>query len=200
MFRTLTPIVRALLYVNLIVYGLEWLTGDLLLQTFALWPLGTDRLSGEQPFEPWQLVTYAFLHDPASLWHLAGNMFALYMFGPDVESTLGWRRFLLYYFACVIGAGITQLWVGSGETIGASGGIFGLLLFYGMTFPHRRLLLLFPPVPMPAWLFVTLYGVLELSLGVFGRVQGVAHFAHLGGMATGLALILYWRAVGRSSS
>lgn len=202
MFRNLTPIVRALLYANLIVYGLEWLTGDWLLANFALWPLGADRLEGGQPFEPWQLVTYAFLHDPRNLWHLFGNMFALYMFGPDAELTLGWRRFSLYYFACVIGAGLAQLWVvqafspGQGETIGASGGIFGLLLFYGMTFPNRRLLLLFPPIPMPAWLFVALYGILELSLGVFGRVQGVAHFAHLGGMATGLALILYWRAVG----
>jgi membrane associated rhomboid family serine protease len=62
-----------------------------------------------------------------------------------------------------------------------------------MTFPHRRVLLIFPPIPMPAWLFVTLYGILELSLGVFGTAQGVAHFAHLGGMATGYALILYWR-------
>ncbi|HEY2419485.1 MAG TPA: rhomboid family intramembrane serine protease [Steroidobacteraceae bacterium] len=204
MFRTLTPVVRALLYANLIVYGLEWLTGDRLLDTFALWPVGAERLDGGHPFEPWQLVTYAFLHDTRTLWHLFGNMFALYMFGPDAELTLGWRRFSFYYFACVIGAGLTQLWVvqsfspGVGETIGASGGIFGLLLFYGMTFPHRRLLLLFPPIPMPAWVFVTLYGILELSLGVFGQMQGVAHFAHLGGMATGLALILYWRAVGRT--
>jgi len=67
-----------------------------------------------------------------------------------------------------------------------------------MTFPRRQLLLLFPPVPMPAWLFVTLYGILELSLGVFGRSQGVAHFAHLGGMATGFGLILFWRSVRRS--
>ncbi|HXR19246.1 MAG TPA: rhomboid family intramembrane serine protease [Steroidobacteraceae bacterium] len=205
MFRTLTPIVRALLYVNLIAYGLEWLTGgDRLLEVFALWPLGADRQYGAPPFEPWQLVTYAFLHDPSSIWHLLGNMFALYMFGPDAERTLGARRFTIYYFACVIGAGLAQLWVvyaiapGPYETIGASGGIFGLLLFYGMTFPRRQLLLLFPPVPMPAWLFVTLYGILELSLGVFGRSQGVAHFAHLGGMATGFGLILFWRSVRRS--
>jgi membrane associated rhomboid family serine protease len=199
MFRNLTPTVQALLYVNLIVYALEWLTGDRLLVIFALWPWDAARDYGAPPFEPWQLVTYAFLHDPTTIWHLLGNMFALYMFGPDVERTLGWRRFLVYYFACVVGAAFTQLWVvhalspGPYETIGASGGIFGLLLFYGMTFPNRKLLLLFPPVPMPAWLFVTLYGVLELSMGVFGRGQGVAHFAHLGGMATGLALILYWR-------
>jgi membrane associated rhomboid family serine protease len=200
MFRTLTPVVRAVLYTNLIVYALEWLTGGDQLRAYcALWPWGGERLYGTPPFEFWQLVTYAFLHDTGSIWHLLGNMFALYMFGPDVERTLGARRFSLYYCSCVIGAALAQLLVvqyfapGPYETIGASGGIFGLLLFYGMAFPHRRLLLLFPPIPMPAWLFVTLYGVLELTLGVSGRMQGVAHFAHLGGMATGFLLILYWR-------
>jgi membrane associated rhomboid family serine protease len=203
MFRTLTPAVRTLLYTNLIVYALEWLTGERLLVNFALWPLDAQRQYGAPPFEPWQLITYAFLHDPSNLWHLFGNMLALYMFGPDVERLLGAGRFVLYYFVCVIGAGVAQLWVvhaispGPYETIGASGGIFGLLLLYGMAFPHRKVLLLLPPVPMPAWLFVTLYGILELFLGVFGRAQGVAHFAHLGGMATGLILILYWRSTGQ---
>src|SRR3984957_12042902 len=90
----------------------------------------------------------------------------------------GARRSAIYYFACVIGAALTQLWVAHSlypepyATLGASGGIFGLLLFYGMAFPHRQVLLIFPPIPMPAWLFVTLYGVLELSLGVFGSGQG----------------------------
>lgn len=199
MFHRLTPVVRALLYLNLIAYALERLTGDRLLTMFALWPLDAQRQYGAPPFEPWQLLTYAFLHDPESLVHLAGNMFALYMFGPDVERVLGARRFLVYYLACVIGAGVAQLWVmhalsqSPEETIGASGGIFGLLLFYGVTFPQRRILLLIPPIPMPAWLFVTLYAVLELYLGVSGRMQGVAHFAHLGGAATGLLLLIYWR-------
>ena len=139
----------------------------------------------------------AFLH--GGIWHLAGNMFALLIFGPAVERVLGAQRFALYYFACVVGAALTQLWVAHSlypepyATEGASGGIFGILLFYGMTFPHRQVLLIFPPIPMPAWLFVTLYGILELCLGVFGTSQGVAHFAHLGGMATGYLLILYWR-------
>jgi membrane associated rhomboid family serine protease len=199
MFHRLTPVVRAILYLNLIAYALERLTGDRMLATFALWPLDAQRQYGAPPFEPWQLLSYAFLHDPESLVHLAGNMFALYMFGPDVERVLGARRFVVYYLACVIGAGVAQLWVmhalaqSAEETIGASGGIFGLLLFYGVAFPQRRILLLIPPIPMPAWLFVTLYAVLELYLGVSGRMQGVAHFAHLGGAATGLLLLLYWR-------
>ncbi len=198
MFRNLTPVVRALLYVNVIVFGLQWLTGQtLILQLFALWPWDGNALYGAPPFEPWQLITYAFLH--GGFWHIAGNMFALYIFGPDVEALIGSRRFTLFYFVCVIGAALTQLFVvhaihpGPYPTIGASGGIFGILLFYGMAFPQRQLLLLFPPIPIRAWLFVTLYGLLELGLGVFGTEQGVAHFAHLGGMVTGYALIMYWR-------
>ena len=78
-------------------------------------------------------------------------------------------------------------------TVGASGGVFGLLLAFGMAFPQRRIILLFPPIPMPAWLFVTLYGLLELYLGVTGTSQGVAHFAHLGGMVVGFVLLTLWR-------
>jgi membrane associated rhomboid family serine protease len=199
MFRNLTPVVRALILSNVIVFVLQSLTGlnGLLVWNFALWPLGGDRLYGAAPFEPWQLLTYAFLH--GGTWHLLGNMFALYIFGPDAERLLGTKRFTLYYFVCVVGAALSQLLVmqllhpGPEPTIGASGGIFGILLLYGMAFPHRTLLLLFPPIPMPAWLFVTLYGILELCLGVFGTAQGVAHFAHLGGMASGYVLIRYWR-------
>jgi membrane associated rhomboid family serine protease len=77
-------------------------------------------------------------------------------------------------------------------TVGASGGVFGLLLAFGLAFPRRTIMLLFPPIPMPAWLFVTLYGLLELYLGVTGSGQGVAHFAHLGGMAAGYVLLAYW--------
>jgi membrane associated rhomboid family serine protease len=196
MFRNLTPVVRALLHANFIVFALQWLTNDQLLDAFALWPLGPPACFDCHAFEPWQLVSYAFLH--GGFTHLAGNMFALFIFGPDVERVLGGRRFALYYFACVVGAGLTQLWVvhsiypEPNPTLGASGAIFGILLFYGLTFPYRQVLLIFPPIPMPAWLFVALYGVMELSLGVFGTSQGVAHFAHLGGMATGFLLMRYW--------
>jgi membrane associated rhomboid family serine protease len=196
MFGTLTPVVRALLYANVIVFGLQWLTGQTpLFVPFALWPFNSARLTGV-PFEPWQLVTYAFLHE--GFWHIAFNMFALYVLGPDVELLLGARRFTLYYFVCVIGAALTQLWVVQYlyptpyPTVGASGAIFGLLLFFGLAFPRRRLLVFFV-IPMPAWLFVVLYGAAELVQGVFGTSQGVAHFAHLGGMATGFLMILYWR-------
>ena len=199
MFQNLTPVVRALLYTNFIVYLLQRLTGlgAPLLWEFALWPPGAGPRGDAPAFEPWQIVTYAFLHDPRNWMHLLSNMFALLIFGPETERLLGSRRFTLYYFVCVVGAALTQLIVVSrtpdaGPTMGASGGIFGILLLFGLAFPSRTILLYFA-LPMPAWLFVTLYGLLELSLGVFGGSSAIAHFAHLGGMAAGAALILFWR-------
>jgi membrane associated rhomboid family serine protease len=198
MFANLSPTVRALLLANLGVYALQAVFGPGIMAPFELWPLHSDLLDGGLPFEPWQLVSYGFVH--LEFWHLFANMFALYMFGPDVERLLGGARFRVFYLVCVVGAACAQLLVTATihpspyPTLGASGGVFGLLLAYGMAYPHRRLLLLFPPIPMPAWLFVTLYGVMELLLGIFATNQGVAHFAHLGGMAAGYALIRYWRA------
>lgn len=190
------PITWALLITNLLVFLLQQFTGDLLIVLFALWPLHTDPALGV-PFMPWQLITYAFLH--GSLAHVFFNMFALYMFGSELEHYLGARRYLTYYFVCVLTAGALQLLVTLSPggppypTLGASGGVFGLLLAYGMLFPTRTIMLLFPPIPLPAWLFVTLYGLLELYLGVTGTQAGVAHFAHLGGMFGGFLMLRYWR-------
>jgi membrane associated rhomboid family serine protease len=191
--------VRTLLIVSGVAFALQKMISPTAELLFALWPLGAASGSA---FKPWQVLTYGFLH--GDLTHLFFNMFALYMFGPDIERLLGSRRFLTYYLVCVIGAALTQLAVAawtngpSIPTLGASGGIFGLLLAYGLAFPRRKLMLIFPPIPMPAWLFVTLYGLLELYLGISGRQPGVAHFAHLGGMVGGFALIIYWRALRRS--
>lgn len=193
----LPPVTRALLLVNIAVFVVQQLTGDLLIGPFALWPTSSTRFPGAPEFEVWQLLTYGFLH--GSLAHLFFNMLALYMFGGEIERLLGPRHFLTYYLVCVVGAALTQLVVMGGmnvpplPTVGASGGVFGLLLAFGIAYPQRRIMLLFPPIPMPAWLFVTLYGLLELYLGVTGSGLGVAHFAHLGGMAAGYALLVYWR-------
>jgi membrane associated rhomboid family serine protease len=198
MGQVMTPVVRSLLIACVVVFGLQWLVGERMELLFALWPPASDATT--PGFFPWQLVSYAFLHDPTNIAHILFNMFALYMFGPDIERLLGSRRFLLYYFVCVITAALAQLLVlhliGNPPipTVGASGGIFGLLLAFGMAYPRRKLMLIFPPIPMPAWLFVTLYGLLELYLGLTGSEAGVAHFAHLGGMVGGLALIFFWRA------
>ena len=188
------PVTFALLVANIAVYALQDAGGPDLILSFALWPPG---MPGGPGFEPWQLVTYAFLH--GGFVHIAFNMFALYMFGPDVERLVGSRFFLAYYFACVVSAALTHLFVTGiagvppAPTIGASGGLFGLLLAFGWYFPHRRVLLLFPPIPMPARVFVSLYGAIELVLGVTGTQQGVAHFAHLGGMLGGWLMIEYRR-------
>ncbi|HKZ73195.1 MAG TPA: rhomboid family intramembrane serine protease [Steroidobacteraceae bacterium] len=194
MFGALPPATRTLLLLTIGAFLLQSLAYESVVQLFALWPVGTPL------FHPWQVLSYAFLH--GSFLHLFLNMFALFMFGRELELTWGAKRFAIFYFACVLAAAATQLAVmhASGAvypTVGASGGVFGLLLAYAMYFPHSRITLLFPPIPMPAWLFVTLYGIIELVLGVTGTQEGVAHFAHLGGMLGGAALILYWRAARR---
>jgi membrane associated rhomboid family serine protease len=188
----MTPVARNILIACVAGFVLQQVAGDFMEPMLALWPLGPGGA-----FKPWQLVSYAFLHGGAT--HLLFNMFALYMFGPEIERLMGARRFFTYYIVCVISAAVAQLVVQQAvggppiPTVGASGGIFGLLLAFGMAFPRRKLMLLFPPIPMPAWLFVTLYGLIELYLGISGRNASVAHFAHLGGMVGGFALILYWR-------
>lgn len=187
------PVIRNLLFANAVLFVLQGMT-PAVTAALALWPAGG---SGRVGFAPWQLVTYAFLH--GSLAHLLMNMFGLYMFGSDVERAAGSRRFAALYFASVLAAGVTQLVVVSMPpvtpypTVGASGGVFGVLLAFAVLYPHRRVALVLLPVPMPAWLFVTLYAALELVLGVTGTAAGVAHFAHLGGMAGVWLVLRRWR-------
>jgi len=173
------------------------------IRLFALWPADgqapirfPDGRVHSPGFAPWQLVSYGFLH--GGLGHLFFNMFALYMFGRPAEQVWGPQRFLVYYFVCLVGAGVLQLVVAAATgsvypTIGASGAVFGLLLAFGMMFPNSTIMLLIPPIPMKAKYFVIGYGLLTLYFGLSGTMSGVAHFAHLGGMLFGLGLILYWR-------
>jgi len=190
MFPSIPPATQALIIANVVVFLLETVAGGPIFRLFALWPLSSG-------FLPWQIVTYAFLH--AGLAHLALNMFALYMFGGEIERVVGQRRYLTYYFVCVLSAAAAQLVVTTilaappYPTVGASGGVFGVLLAFAMYFPNRTILLIIPPIPMPAWLFVTLFGILELYFGVTGTQAGVAHFAHLGGMVGGYLMIRRWR-------
>lgn len=204
----LPPITRNLLIANVLVFALQLLLHDdstlALSRYFALWPLGADQLgqvAGGQliavGFRPWQLVTYAFMH--GGFEHIAFNMFGLYMFGGVIERTFGARNYTVYYFVCAIVAAVAQLFVvkyfthGFYPTIGASGALFGLLLAFAMLYPQEKMFLIFLPIPLPAWLFVTGYAVVELVLGVTGTQAGVAHFAHLGGMLGGYVMIQYWR-------
>jgi len=126
-------------------------------------------------------------------------MLALYMFGGEIERLFGARFYISFYLASVVSAAITHLVVtalmGSPPVpmVGASGGIYGLLLAYGMYFPNRRIVLLIPPIPMRARTFVIVFAVVELTLGVTQSAASVAHFAHLGGMLGGFLMIQYRR-------
>jgi membrane associated rhomboid family serine protease len=164
---------------------------------FALFPLNSGF------FMPWQVVTYAFLH--GGIGHLFFNMLGLWMFGSELERLWGGRRYWHFLLAGVLAAAVAQLLftmlTGSrAPTLGASGALFALLLAYGMLFPNRIIMPLFPPIPMKARTFVILFGGIELLLGsglldsVLGGGSGnIAHFAHLGGMVGGFLMIRYWR-------
>ncbi len=179
------PVTLALLAANIGVFLLQMSGGMALIQNFALWP-GSG-------FAPWQLVTYSFLH--GGMTHLLFNMLGLYMFGPDIERLFGSRFFLFYYLAAVLAAALLHLGITMGmggpevPTVGASGGLYGLLLAFGWYFPHRRVMLLIPPIPMSARTLVVVFAVVELFFGVTQTNAGVAHFAHLGGMLGGWLMI-----------
>ena len=207
MLQNLPRVTKLLLIANLLGFGLQFVLGNPTLSALMLWPIGDGVYApgaDATAFMPWQLLTYAFLH--GGLMHLAFNMLALVMFGAPLEYTWGEKRFLTYYVVCVVGAALCQLLVGwwavsqgtpAYPTIGASGGVFGLLLAYGMLFPNQRVMLLIPPIPMKARTLVIVYGLFELMVGVTGLQPGVAHFAHLGGMLFGWLLIRHWRSGGR---
>jgi len=179
-----TPVSLGIIFVCVAVLLLRNISA-----TLALWPLESGM------FYPWQVVTYAFLH--GDFGHLFFNMFAVWMFGTPLERAWGMQRFTVYYATCVVGAALIQILVQQFEggiypTIGASGGVFGLLLAYGAMWPHNKIFLIFFPVPIEARWFVLIYGALELLFGVTKTMPGIAHFAHLGGMVFGAILLYHW--------
>ncbi len=206
--RNITPpVVKNLIIANCVALLATTLLpfGDDIIERFALFNV-------ESPlFHSYQVFTYMFLHGGVS--HLFFNMFALWMFGRQLEMELGSKRFFTYYMVCGIGAALLQLGVGYAEymhavsvngiggamrllaipTVGASGAVFGLLLAFGVLHPNNVIMLIFPPIAMKAKWFVVIYGLLELFFGLSGYQAGVAHFAHLGGMLWGLALLYWWR-------
>jgi membrane associated rhomboid family serine protease len=190
-----------LIAANVLIFALQSASPEVMGGLFALWPLQPEPGFGQSNFHFWQIVTYAFLHDTGQVTHLLLNMWGLWMFGAEIERYVGPRRLLICYFASVITAAVTQLfvpeWFGAPPVpvVGASGGVFGLILVYALMFPHRKIMLLIPPIPMPAWVFATLYAAAELFFGVTGTLTGVAHFAHLGGMIGGALVFMQWRRV-----
>jgi membrane associated rhomboid family serine protease len=165
-------------------------------ELLSLQPL--QPIEGTVYFHLWQVVTYAFLHSKVDIAHILFNMWGLWLFGSEIERHLGHRRLLSIFFASVLSGAIAQLLTPMmfhsepAPVVGASGGVMGLLLAYAFLFPRRKLIVLPIPVPLPAWLFATLYAGLELFLGLTGAQTNVAHFAHLGGMIGSGILLAYW--------
>lgn len=205
------PATLVLLVVLAAVFLLQQVWPDALLARFGLWPdVGPILVAhdGAQPvyarFAWWQFLSHGFLH--GGLAHLLLNGVVLLGFGPALEYRWGAARFALFFVLCVVGGGLAQ-WAltaapaageGVAVTLGASGGVFGVVTVFALLYPRQRVLLLIPPVPMPAWLLVVLFAVASTVLGVTGWVPGIAHFAHLGGMVAGLllwfVLARHWRA------
>jgi membrane associated rhomboid family serine protease len=192
------PAVFALIAVTVAAFLVQNAAGDTFELLFALWPLQAAS-DGHSYFHVWQIVTYAFLHDTRNITHILFNMLGVFMFGAPVERYVGALRFYACYFAAVVTAALTQLIVPplmgapAAETVGASGGVFGLLLAYAVLFPQAKVALLLLPIPLPARIFATLYAAVELFLGVTGTQSGVAHFAHLGGLVGAAVVLVAWR-------
>lgn len=198
-FKT-PPVVKNLLIANCVIFLAITLIPQVYVfchRYLCLWWLDN---SFEAPFHSYQFVTYMFLH--ASVGHLFSNMFALWMFGRSLESELGSKRFLTYYMVCGIGAALIQVTLAAlfGEQIvllGASGAVMGLLLAFGLMHPNNMIYIIPLPFPIKAKWFVLGYAILEIALGWSGVGTGIAHFAHVGGMLWGLALLLWWRNKGK---
>jgi membrane associated rhomboid family serine protease len=179
-----TATIKSLLIINITVHLAKFLMGpggeELLYRWFGLVPV-----KALQQVHLWQFVSYMFLH--GNLWHLFFNMFALWMFGSEIESLWGRRVFLQYYFFCGLGGGLIYALTALNSPIplvGASGAVFGILLAYGLMFPERKILLYFI-FPIKAKYFVLIFGIFELLAAQQGRMDGIGHYAHLGGMLFG---------------
>lgn len=213
-FAILPLVVKNLLIINGIFF-LATIAMDMVWHIDLAQYLGLHYI-GASDFRPYQFVTYMFMH--GSFAHLFFNMFALWMFGNAIENAWGPKRFLIFYFVCGIGAGLTQElvqyiqfsdihnfqnvnlggrivpvedYLNMLTTVGASGAVYGILLAFGMMWPNSMIYLYFL-IPIKTKWFVLIYGLLELFTG-FSSIDNVAHFAHVGGMVFGLLLILYWR-------
>ncbi len=191
--------IKFLLIANIVVFIFDKMMqarGVELSETLALYYWGNGFGFQAGKFMPHQIITYMFMH--ASFMHIFFNMFALWMFGRIMERYWGANKFLIYYFVCGIGAGLTQelgqalgLITPMACTLGASGAVFGILLAFGLTFPDERIFIIPIPIPIKAKYFVFFYAAVEV-LEFISVKDGVAHLAHLGGMLFGFLLIKYW--------
>ncbi len=211
-FRDMPKVTKNLLIINVIMFLFTLLNENFMVGTFAMF------YPASRFFHSWQIVTHMFMH--GGFWHIFFNMYALVMFGSIVENSLGWKKFLTFYFVTGLGAAAlhtgveylqAQYFMATADaggmasyysllrtpTLGASGAIFGLLTAFAMLNPGAQLTLWFPPITLSAKWFVLIYVGIELFLGVNNLQAGVAHFAHLGGALFGWMLLAWWRKTGR---
>ncbi|MBQ9584144.1 MAG: rhomboid family intramembrane serine protease [Bacteroidales bacterium] len=209
---SIPTVTRNLIIINTIVLIFTALTGDRMYELFSLFAFSSPL------YRHYQLVSHMFMH--GGFWHLFFNMYTLLIFGTPLERTWGSKKFLLFYFVTGLGAALCHnlvvglqisSYLAAGNTaaanaammtptVGASGAIYGVLLGFGMLWPNTQLQLLFPPVRLTAKWFVIIFGAIELLTGLTGMGGNIAHFAHLGGMLFGLALILFWKKRGKMYS
>lgn len=190
------PAISQLVLINAIIFLVQMLLPEAALYRILGSPVPKiPNFLGLVPYQVthgmvWELVTYMFLH--GGVMHILLNMFYLVMFGSDLERYWGSREFVKYYFICGIGAGLIQVlttyifhWNSMVPVIGASGAVFGVLIAYAMAFPNRQILLWFV-IPISARVLITIFAFIELAMTVEYRGgDGVARFAHLGGMLVG---------------
>jgi membrane associated rhomboid family serine protease len=199
-FSFFPPVIKNLLIINIAVFFVQILGGrivvgdgssldNVIIKYFALIPIGKFS---DAAFYPWQLITYQFLH--GGFGHIFFNMFALWMFGMEIENSWGSKKFLYYYLLSGIGAGICHLFIspliggGNAPTIGASGAIYGVMIAFALMFPNRYIFLYFF-IPVKAKYLITFLIVMEFML-IDSAGSSVAHLAHLGGALTGFIFIL----------
>ena len=231
------PIVKNLIIINVLMYVAQLTLSARFpfSEWVMLWPLMPEKLhrllleagvlGSAREFRPYQLFTHMFAHSPQTLFHIVFNMFTLWMFGKVLENVWGGPRFLLFYFACGLGAAALHLGVQylrcqellasftAGDAVaiqqqlgavspalGASGAVMGVMVAFAYLFPNTELFIMFIPVPVKAkWAMLGL-----AAIDLFGGVASVsgdniAHFAHLGGVLTGFLMVLYWNKTNRRS-
>ena len=205
----LPPVTKNIVAINVLVFIATLVNQQFMVANFAMF-YPTSPF-----FRPWQIITHMFMH--GGFWHIFFNMYSLLMFGTVLERSIGSKKFLIFYFVTGLGAvalhtGVewieAQIFMANEQvmayhnllmtpTLGASGAIYGVLIGYAMVYPQSRLTLLFPPVTLTAKWMVIIFAAIELFTGITGTADGVAHFAHLGGMLFGWLLIRMWRRQGK---
>ncbi len=211
LFGNIPEVTRNLFFVNVLMFIATLINENFMFETFSVFYPKSPY------FRIWQPVTYMFMH--GNFWHLFVNMWCLLMFGSALERAIGGKKYLLFYFICGLGALLIHFLVQDiqarailGEeaqisqayvdilrtpTLGASGAIYGLQVGYAMLYPNTLWTLIFPPVTLKAKWFVLIFMGIELFTGITGTMDGVAHFAHLGGALFGFLLIFYWKKTGK---